>query len=114
MKLKEAFNQLVVYLKNIQHHKLNYNTSGQLDTTSNLTSGITSVSIDSASGGDISVTFNSALYNLPPASITVYGYDYTNNKYYVVPLETTMGLREIAGGGSSGSPTLFDGGSTSV
>ena len=41
-----------------------------------------------------------------------YGYDYTNNKYYAVPLETTMGLREIAGGGSSGSPTLFNGSST--
>ena len=41
----------------------------------------------------------------------VYGYDYTNNKYYAVPLETTMALREIPGGGSSGSPTLFNGSS---
>ena len=42
----------------------------------------------------------------------MYGYDYANNKYLVVPLETTMGLRELAGGGSSGSPTLFNGSST--
>jgi hypothetical protein len=95
----------------IQRFKLNYNTSGQLATTSDLTSGITSATIDSASGGDMTITFNSSQYNYPPASLTMYGYDYTNNKYSVVPFATTMALREIAGGGSSGSPTLFDGGS---
>jgi hypothetical protein len=41
-----------------------------------------------------------------------YGYDYTNNKYSIVPFETSMGYREIDAGGSSGSPTLFDGSST--
>jgi hypothetical protein len=95
----------------IHRFKLNYNSSGQLDTTSNLTSLINSVSIDSASGGDVTVTFDSSI-TMPPASVMMYGYDYTNNKYSMVPAETTMALREIAGGGSSGSPTLFDGAST--
>ena len=94
----------------VQRFKLNYNSSGQLASTSDLTSSISSVSIDSASGGDVTVNFDSAI-NYPPASIMMYGYDYANNKYLVVPLETTMGLRELAGGGSSGSPTLFNGSS---
>jgi hypothetical protein len=95
----------------IQRFKLNYNSSGQLDSTSNLTSLVNSVTIDSASGGDVTVNFDSSI-TMPPASVMMYGYDYTNNKYSMVPAETTMALREIAGGGSSGSPTLFDGGST--
>ena len=95
----------------VQRFKLNYNSSGQLDTTSDKTSLIDSISIDSASGGDVTVTFDSSI-TYPPASIMMYGYDYANNKYLVVPLETTMGLRELAGGGSSGSPTLFNGSST--
>ena len=95
----------------IHRFKLNYNSSGQLDTTSNLTSLINSVTVDSASGGDVTVTFDSSI-TMPPASVMMYGYDYTNNKYSMVPAETTMALREIAGGGSSGSPTLFDGAST--
>ena len=39
----------------------------------------------------------------------IYGYDYANNKYYAVPLETSMGLRELAGGGPKWFPTLFNG-----
>jgi hypothetical protein len=42
----------------------------------------------------------------------MYGYVYASNKYQIVPLETSMGLREIAGGGSAGSPTLFNGAGT--
>ena len=95
----------------VQRFKLNYNSSGQLDTTSDLTSLIQTANITSASGGDVEVTFDSSI-NYPPASIMIYGYDYANNKYYAVPLETSMGLRELAGGGSSGSPTLFNGSST--
>ena len=95
----------------VQRFKLTYNSSGNLDSTSDKTSLIDSISIDSATGGDCTITFDSSI-NYPPASIMVYGYDYTNNKYYAVPLETTMGLREIAGGGSSGSPTVFNGSST--
>ena len=44
----------------------------------------------------------------------IYGYDYANNKYYISNVETTMGTREIAGGGSSGSPVAFDGSATPV
>lgn len=97
----------------IQRFRLNYNTSGQLANTASLSSGITSISIDSASGGDITITFDSA-YKYPPASIMLYGYVYASNKYVVSNLETTMGLREIPGGGSAGSPTMFDGSTTPV
>lgn len=95
---------------NVERFKLTYSTSGALSTTSDLTSGIASVSIDSVSGGDVTVTFTG--YNIPPASVMMYGYVYASNKYQIVPLETSMGLREIAGGGSAGSPTLFNGAST--
>ena len=94
----------------VQRFKLNYTSSGSLASVSDLTSGVSGVTIDSASGGDVTVTFTG--YNLPPASITVYGYVYASNKYQIVPVETSMGLREIAGGGSAGSPTLFAGAST--
>jgi hypothetical protein len=95
----------------VQRFKLNYLSTGDLGSITDTTSLIDSVSIDSASGGDITVNFDSSI-NYPPASVMIYGYDYTNNKYSLVPLETTMALREIAGGGSSGSPTLFNGSSS--
>ena len=91
--------------------KLNYDSSGNLTSTSNLSTGISSAIIDSASGGDMTITFDSGTYNYPPGSVMAYGYDYVNNVYLLVPMSTTMGLRQIAGGGSSGSPTLFNGSS---
>ena len=95
----------------VQRFKLNYLSNGNLNDTSDKTSLISSIVIDSATGGDVTVTFDSSI-NYPPAGMMIYGYDYTNNKYYAVPLETTMALREVAGGGSSGSPTLFNGSSS--
>ena len=95
----------------VQRFKLNYLSNGNLNDTSDKTSLISSIVVDSATGGDVTVTFDSSI-NYPPAGMMIYGYDYTNNKYYAVPLETTMALREIAGGGSSGSPTLFNGSSS--
>lgn len=95
----------------VQRFKLNYDSSGALASTSDTTSLISSVSIDSASGGDITVNFDSSI-NYPPASIMIYGYVYASNKYLITPFESTMGLREIAGGGSAGSPTLFNGSSS--
>ena len=92
----------------VQRFKLNYDSTGSLSTTSDLTSLINSATISS---DIVTITFDSSI-NYPPASIMIYGYDYTNNKYLAVPLETTMSTREIAGGGSSGSPTLFNGSST--
>ena len=41
-----------------------------------------------------------------------YGYDYTNNKYNMIPFDTSVTFHEVPGGGSSGSPTLFDAAST--
>ena len=76
-----------------------------MSSISDETSGISSVSIDSATGGDITINFTG--YNYPPASITLYGYNYPSNKYNVNPLNKDITLREIPGGGSSGSPTAF-------
>jgi hypothetical protein len=91
----------------IQRFKLNYSTTGALASTANLSAGISSVTIDSASGGEVTVNFTGYYY--PPGSIMLYGYDRTNNKYLISHLETTMGQREVPGGGSAGSPTAFDG-----
>lgn len=91
----------------IERFKLNYSTTGTLSSTSDLTSGIASVTIDSASGGECTITFSG--YYFPPGSIMLYGYDRANNKYLISHLETTMAQREIPGGGTAGSPTAFDG-----
>lgn len=92
----------------IERFRLNYTSAGQLAGTASLTEGISGVTINSTSGGEVTIEFTG--YNLPPGSIMFYGYDHTNNKYSIVPMETSMGFREIPGGGSSGSPTLFNGG----
>ena len=94
----------------IERFKLNYASNGNLAGTSDLTSGINSVTINSSTGGEVTIEFSS--YNLPPGAIMFYGYDYTNNKYSIVPFESSMGYREIPAGGSSGSPTLFAGSDT--
>ena len=88
----------------IQRFKLNLDGDDDPASTSDLTSLISSVSI---AGDIVTVTFDSSI-NYPPASIMMYGYDYGNNIYNIVPLETSISKREIAGGGVSGSPTLFN------
>jgi hypothetical protein len=70
--------------------------------------------INSASGGECTITFADGTYFFPPSSVMFYGYDYTNNKYQIVPMETSMGYREVPAGGTSGSPTLFNGASQVV
>ena len=97
---------------NGERFKLNYATDGTLSSTSDLTAGISSVVIDSAAGGEVTVTFDNTAYNFPPHSILMYGYDYPNNKYLVSPMESSMSLREVDAKGTSGSPTLFDGAGT--
>ena len=94
----------------MERFKLNYASNGALSTVSDLTSGINTVTINSTTGGEVTIEFSS--YNYPPGSIIFYGYDYTNNTYAIVPMETSMGFREIPAGGTSGSPTLFDGTNT--
>ena len=89
----------------VQRFKINYATNGQLSSITDKTSGISSVSIDSAAGGDITINFTG--YSYPPASVTLYGYKYSLNKYEVNPLNKDITLREIPGGGSAGSPTAF-------
>ena len=94
----------------IERFKINYASNGSLNSISDTTSGIAGVTINSTTGGEVTVEFTG--FNLPPGSIMFYGYDYSNNKYTIVPMETSMGFREIDGGGSSGSPTLFNGTNT--
>ena len=94
----------------VERFKLNYTSAGALDSITDTTGGISGVSIDSASGGDVTVTFTG--YNFPPASIMIYGYVYASNKYQITPLESSMGLREVPGGGSAGAPSLFGGSGT--
>jgi hypothetical protein len=98
----------------VERFRLNYTSSGTLAGTANLSAGISNVTINSASGGECTITFASGTYFYPPASVMFYGYDHTNNKYQIVPMETSMGFREVPAGGSSGSPTLFNGASQVV
>lgn len=93
----------------IERFKLNYSSNGQLVSATNKTAGINTITIDSATGGEVTIEFDSGYYTLPPGAVMMYGYDYTNNNYIAVPLDTSNGYRLLPGGGSSGSPTLFDG-----
>lgn len=96
----------------VEKFRLNYASSGNLSGVAQVSAGINSVNIESTTGGEVTITFNPSIYRFPPSAVIMYGYDYTNNKYWAVPLETSMGLREIAGGGTSGNPTIFDGNGT--
>ena len=87
-----------------EYFKLNYSTSGALDSITNTTSGL-SATIVSATGGDVEVTFSG--YSFPPVGVLIYGYAYTTNEYVMMPLNKDITTRKIAGGGTSGSPTAF-------
>ena len=89
----------------VERFKINYSTTGALASISDKTSGISSVSIDSAAGGDITINFTG--YSYPPASILLYGYKYASNVYDIMPWNKDVTLRQVPGGGSSGSPTAF-------
>jgi len=89
-----------------EEFKCNYHTDGTLLAASNLSSGISSVTIDSAAGGDVTITFTG--YTTPPIGFLFYGYGYASNVYNMNTLGSTgTTLRELPGGGSSGSPTAF-------
>ena len=89
-----------------EEFKINYSTSGQVASISDTSSGISSVNIDSAAGGDLTVNFTG--YTTPPLTFVMYGYNYAANKYnYNSAALGNMTLRELPGGGSSGSPTAF-------
>jgi hypothetical protein len=87
-----------------EYFKLNYSTSGALESITNTTSGI-SATIVSTTGGDVEVTFSG--YSYPPVGVLIYGYAYTTNEYVMMPLNKDITTRKIAGGGTSGSPTAF-------
>jgi len=91
---RSVINELPAEAATVERIKVNYAANG---------------AIESSSGGEIAIRFDSSKYNLPPYSVTFYGYDYVNNKYWVVPLDSSVGLREVAAGGTSGSPALFNG-----
>jgi len=87
-----------------EYFKLNYSTSGALESITNTTSGV-SATIVSTTGGDIEVTFSG--YTFPPAGVLIYGYSRATNEYNITPLNKDITTRKIAGGGSAGSPTAF-------
>ena len=89
---------------NVEYFKLNYATTGALDSITNTTSGV-SASIVSTSGGDVEVTFSG--YNFPPCGILIYGYSRATNEYVIMPLNKDITTRKIDGGGTAGSPTAF-------
>ena len=75
----------------VERFKINYSTTGALASISDKTSGISSVSIDSAAGGDITINFTG--YSYPPASILLYGYKYASNVYDIMPWNKDVTLR---------------------
>jgi len=87
-----------------EYFKLNYSTSGALESITNTTSGV-SATIVSTTGGDVEVTFSG--YTFPPAGVLIYGYSRATNEYNMTPLNKDITTRKIAGGGSAGSPTAF-------
>ena len=95
----------------VQRFKLNYDSDGVLTSTSDLTSLITSATI---SGNDVAITFDTSI-NYPPAGMMLYGYNHPANSYKMTTAPSSdVTKREIPGGGSVGSPTLFSGSSTVV
>ena len=89
-----------------EEFKINYATNGSISSISDTSSGISSVNIDSAAGGDLTVNFTG--YTTPPLSFVMYGYNYPSNEYnYNTVASGNMTLRKVPGGGSSGSPTAF-------
>ena len=83
--------------------KVNYDSTGKLDSISDTTSGISSTNIVSSTEGTTEIVFTG--YNYPPSNILIYGYSYSVNKYVIQPFNKDIPTREVAGGGSSGSPT---------
>lgn len=87
-----------------EYFKLNYSTSGSLESITNATSGL-SATIVSQTGGDVEIVFDG--YTFPPAGVLIYGYSRATNEYNMTPLNKDITTRKIAGGGSAGSPTAF-------
>ena len=87
-----------------EYFKLNYSTSGSLESITNTTSGL-SATIVSQTGGDVEIVFDG--YTFPPAGVLIYGYSRATNEYNMTPLNKDITTRKIAGGGSAGSPTAF-------
>jgi len=88
-----------------ERFRLNYATNGNLSSTDNLTSGISSVNILSPTGGDCEINFTN--HDFPPSSILVYGYAFTANEYNIKVVDANFSTRMVDGGGTSGSPTAF-------
>ena len=85
--------------------KLNYSTSGELTSISNVTAGINATTITSGTGAEIEVQFTG--FDYPPVAIMAHGYQYASNKYSMNAVSGDWTTRTVDGGGSSGSPTAF-------
>ena len=85
--------------------KLNYNTSGELASISNVTAGINATTITSAAGAELEIQFTG--FDYPPVAVMAHGYQYTSNKYSMNAMSSDWTTRTVDGGGSAGSPTAF-------
>lgn len=88
---------------NIERFQVEYDASGSLINTLNLSSGIDSIEVNIS--GETEITLNEK-YNFPPSSIIFYGYDYFNERYIVTPFDSSMGLREVSSGAFSGTDPI--------
>ena len=88
----------------VEYFKLNYSTSGALDSITNTTSGISANIVD-ANSGEVAVTFSG--YSFPPSNVLVYGYSRTTNQYIIMPLNKDIQTRTLNAGGTPGSPIAF-------
>ena len=89
-----------------EEFKINYATNGNITSISDTSSGISGVNIDSATGGDLTVTFTG--YTTPPLSFAMYGYNYTANEYnYNTVASGSMTVRKASAAEDPGSPTAF-------
>ena len=88
--------------------KVNYDGSGQLSSIEVL-NGAGTANITNASPLAAEVEFSLIGLSAPPLSIVVYGYARQDNRYIMRHVDgSNWTLRSFAGGGSSGSPTMWD------
>ena len=89
--------------------QVDYDASGALTSVTVLNGGI-SAAITTATSTVCTVTFTLTGATSVPLNTQVYGYNRTGNSYVttgVTPSFNVTGGRNVAGGGSSGSPTAF-------
>lgn len=86
--------------------QINYDPSGNLISVTVL-NGTATATITNATSSACEVTFNFTGASRPPLTSVVYGYQQSTNLYIQRAVDPNFTKRQIAGGGTSGSPTAF-------